>query len=52
LEEKEKGEEQKIIQQLPDILCAIQVSLEGGITKNVIENNTDRAFRSAGDLIP
>ncbi|KRX01052.1 hypothetical protein PPERSA_00800 [Pseudocohnilembus persalinus] len=37
---------------LPDILCAVQVSLEGKINKQTISQQSDRGFKPQGDLIP
>ena len=37
---------------MPDILCAIQVALEGHLSDNSIRNNTQRGFKPSGDLIP
>ena len=37
---------------LPDILCALQVCLEGEISKQSVVNSTARGERAAGDLIP
>jgi len=37
---------------LPDILCAIQVCLEGRISKQSVLSSMSRAHRAAGDLVP
>lgn len=37
---------------IPDILCAVQVSIEGKISKKVIEENALRGIKPSGDLIP
>eukprot|EP01132_Coremiostelium_polycephalum_P003792 gene3792-4718_t len=37
---------------LPEILCAIQVSLEGEIAKESITNSLKRGYHASGDLIP
>ncbi|KYQ93042.1 putative N-acetyltransferase [Tieghemostelium lacteum] len=37
---------------LPEILCAVQVSLEGEIAKEAILNSIKRGYQSSGDLIP
>jgi N-acetyltransferase 10 len=37
---------------LPDILCVIQVSLEGAIAKSSIMSSLSRGYRPSGDLIP
>ncbi|XP_046583155.1 RNA cytidine acetyltransferase-like [Haliotis rubra] len=37
---------------LPEILCVIQVCLEGEISKSTIMNSLSRGRRAAGDLIP
>lgn len=38
--------------ELPDILCVIQVALEGRISRKSVEAQLARGHRSAGDLIP
>jgi N-acetyltransferase 10 len=38
--------------QLPDILCAVQVCLEGHISKDTVAQNLARGIRKSGDLIP
>lgn len=40
------------IKKLPDILCAIQVSLEGDISKQKFVEQSQRGIKPAGDLIP
>ena len=40
------------LQQLPDILCAIQVSFEGEISQKTISEQLKRGLRPSGDLIP
>ncbi|EAL73023.1 hypothetical protein DDB_G0268868 [Dictyostelium discoideum AX4] len=37
---------------LPEILCAVQVSLEGEIAKESILNSIKRGYQASGDLIP
>lgn len=37
---------------LPEILCVLQVCLEGEISKQTIMNSLSRGKRGAGDLIP
>jgi N-acetyltransferase 10 len=37
---------------LPDVLCVIQVALEGEISKESVTSNLSRGSRPAGDLIP
>lgn len=37
---------------MPDILCAIQVSLQGNISDNSIKHNSQRGLKPSGDLIP
>lgn len=37
---------------LPDILCVIQVCLEGGISRESVLKASNRGQRSSGDLIP
>eukprot|EP00042_Codosiga_hollandica_P057693 m.857527 g.857527 ORF g.857527 m.857527 type:complete len:910 (+) comp59649_c0_seq10:395-3124(+) len=37
---------------LPEILCVIQVALEGDISKESIQSGLERGIRAAGDLIP
>eukprot|EP01133_Synstelium_polycarpum_P001434 gene1434-1663_t len=37
---------------LPDILCAVQVSLEGEIAKEAILNSIKKGYQASGDLIP
>ena len=37
---------------LPEVLCFIQVALEGKISQETIMNNLQRGQRGAGDLIP
>jgi len=36
----------------PDILCAVQVCLEGKISKKSVEDHTLRGLKPSGDLIP
>lgn len=38
--------------ELPDILCAIQVSLEGDISLEKVVENSQRGIKPSGDLIP
>jgi len=37
---------------LPEVLCVVQVCLEGEISKEVMNNSLSRGKRGAGDLIP
>jgi N-acetyltransferase 10 len=37
---------------LPDVLCAIQLSLEGKISRDIVREQLSRGFRNSGDLIP
>ncbi|XP_076450186.1 RNA cytidine acetyltransferase-like [Babylonia areolata] len=37
---------------LPDVLCVLQVCLEGEISKSSVESSLERGRRAAGDLIP
>jgi N-acetyltransferase 10 len=37
---------------LPDVLCVIQVALEGQITRDAVKASLARGQRAAGDLIP
>ena len=37
---------------MPDILCAMQVALEGNLSEAFIENNSSRGIQPSGDLIP
>ncbi|CAN8074547.1 unnamed protein product [Agarophyton chilense] len=39
-------------EKLPDVLCAIQVCLEGRISLKSSKSNLSRGYRAAGDLIP
>ena len=38
--------------ELPDILCAVQVALEGNLSKISIDHNSQRGIKPSGDLIP
>ena len=38
--------------ELPDVLCVIQVCLEGNVSKDVVMNSLARGRRPAGDLVP
>eukprot|EP00299_Pterocystis_sp_00344_P008290 c3081_g1_i1.p1 GENE.c3081_g1_i1~~c3081_g1_i1.p1 ORF type:complete len:1038 (+),score=231.72 c3081_g1_i1:245-3115(+) len=38
--------------QVPDILCVVQIALEGEISKDKLQSEMGRGQRSAGDLIP
>ncbi len=40
------------VYQLPEILCVVQVCLEGGISKESVVDNLKRGKRANGDLIP
>ncbi len=37
---------------MPDVLCALQISLEGSISDNSIKHNSQRGIKPSGDLIP
>lgn len=37
---------------LPDILCAVQISFEGAVSRQAALHGLKRGFRAAGDLIP
>ena len=37
---------------LPDILCVIQVALEGAISKDSVKASLARGLKAAGDMIP
>ena len=37
---------------LPDVLCAIQVALEGEINSDVMQSSLSSGKRASGDLIP
>jgi N-acetyltransferase 10 len=37
---------------IPDLLCAVQVSYEGDISKTSLADNMRRGVRPSGDLIP
>lgn len=37
---------------MPDVLCALQVALEGSISDNTIRHNIQRGIKPSGDLIP
>lgn len=37
---------------MPDVLCAIQVALEGNLSQSSLHNNSQRGFKPSGDLIP
>ncbi len=38
--------------ELPDILCAVQLALEGNLSKLTISHNSQRGIKPSGDLIP
>ena len=38
--------------ELPDILCAVQLALEGNLSKMSIKENSQRGIKPSGDLIP
>jgi len=38
--------------ELPDVLCAIQLSLEGNLSSLTINENAQRGIKPSGDLIP
>jgi N-acetyltransferase 10 len=38
--------------ELPDILCAVQLALEGNLTGLAINENAQRGIKPSGDLIP
>ena len=44
--------EEAIAQQLPDVLCVIQVCLEGRISRDSMRASMARGGRASGDLIP
>ncbi len=46
-----KKEQDKAGDSLPDILCVIQVALEGGIGNQSVKDNFDSGTRASGDLI-
>ena len=37
---------------MPDILCSVQLALEGNLSNASITNNTQRGIKPSGDLIP
>jgi N-acetyltransferase 10 len=37
---------------LPDILCVVQVALEGGLARDTVRKQLSQGIRDAGDLIP
>ena len=37
---------------MPDILCALQVALQGTLSDNSIKHNSQRGLKPSGDLIP
>lgn len=43
---------QKALNGLPDILCVVQVCLEGEISQQSVVDNLQRGKRASGDLIP
>lgn len=42
----------KKMDEIPDILCALQVCAEGNISKDSVMNNMKKGIRPSGDLIP
>ncbi|KAK2961481.1 putative RNA cytidine acetyltransferase [Blattamonas nauphoetae] len=42
----------KTSNKLPEIICAVQLCLEGQISKHVVASSLTRGSRAAGDLIP
>lgn len=46
----QKNSEGKV--ELPDVLCAIQLALEGNLSSISIDQNTQRGIKPSGDLIP
>lgn len=46
----QKNAEGKV--EMPDILCAIQLALEGNLSKFSISHNSQRGIKPSGDLIP
>lgn len=38
--------------EMPDILCAVQIALEGKISKETFASSNESRVRPAGDLIP
>ncbi len=37
---------------MPDILCAVQLALEGNLSGANIKTNSERGIKPSGDLIP
>jgi N-acetyltransferase 10 len=48
----QEAEQQRTAGALPDILCVVQVCLEGAISKGSVLSGLGRGERAAGDLIP
>jgi N-acetyltransferase 10 len=38
--------------EMPDVLCVVQLALEGNLSKAYINDNTQRGLKPSGDLIP
>jgi N-acetyltransferase 10 len=49
---KKQAEESAAAGQLPDVLCIVQVALEGGIARKSIQAQLAQGNRAAGDLVP
>lgn len=52
LDHKAKQESADKKADFPDILCAVQVAIEGKISKSSLQSRTERAVKPSGDLIP
>ena len=37
---------------MPDVLCAVQLALEGNLSNSSISQNSQRGIKPSGDLIP
>jgi N-acetyltransferase 10 len=46
------GPQPEDAQGLPDILCAVQVALEGGISRRMVQDQLRSGNRASGDLVP
>jgi len=51
-EDDNEDEDGKAKDSLPDILCAVQVALEGGISRKHVEAQLRHGNRANGDLVP
>ncbi|GBG32874.1 RNA cytidine acetyltransferase [Hondaea fermentalgiana] len=49
---KKDANDSKPKDQLPDILCAVQIALEGGISRKHVEAQLKHGNRASGDLVP